>query len=319
MLTPTGRCPQVPRIGRVADIRVPAELTRTQTRYNGAAGRAFIDALPQRANDFLDHWDLRLTGPSLYGMASLVLPVERADGTPAALKMQLLDEESAGEPAGLRAWDGDGSVRLLDHDADTGTLLLERLDERRHLSALYDTRAATRILAGLLARLTAVEAPPGLRRLADIARGMLDDVPEAVHAPLVDAPARQTLLACAAAVRDVLSEPGDRLLHWDLHFDNILAGEREPWLAIDPKPLAGDPGFDLMPALFNQLTDGFDATEVLYRFDLLTEAAALDRQRAAAWTMGRALQNLLWNIADGEDGLDAVQLAIAELLREKRR
>src|SRR5690606_39320812 len=47
---------------------------------------------------------------------------------------------------------------------------------------------------------------------------------------------------CAAAVAELLPEAGDRLLHWDLHYANVLAGEREPWLAIDPKPLAGDPG-----------------------------------------------------------------------------
>ncbi|MFC7309473.1 aminoglycoside phosphotransferase family protein [Streptomyces monticola] len=330
------RLSHVRRIGPVIDIPIPAELARTQIKYNGAEGRAFIDALPQRAADFLSRWDLKLSGPSMYGMASLVLPVERADGTRAALKMQLLDEESEGEPVGLRVWNGNGVVRLLEHDEDTNTLLLERLDENRHLSTLEDTHEATRILAGLLARLVAVPAPAGMRRLADIAQGMLDDVPEAVRSPLVDSASRQTLLSCASAVRDVIGEPGDRLLHWDLHFDNILAAEREPWLAIDPKPLAGDPGFDLMPALFNELTDGFDAKEVLYRFDLLTEVVGLDRQRAAAWTMGRALQNLLWNIedaddedgaagadgADGtddeEDGLDADQLAIAELVRDHR-
>ncbi|MFI6730633.1 aminoglycoside phosphotransferase family protein, partial [Streptomyces atratus] len=101
--------------------------------------------------------------------------------------------------------------------------------------------------------------------------------------------------------------------HWDLHYDNILAADREPWLAIDPKPLAGDPGFDLMPALSND----FDLSEVLYRFDLMTEVLGLDRQRAAAWTLGRALQNLLWNLEDEDDGLNQEQLAIAQLLLER--
>ncbi|MFM9368185.1 aminoglycoside phosphotransferase family protein [Streptomyces sp. Da 82-17] len=299
-------------------MRIPDELARTQLKFNGEAGRAFIEALPRRAAEFLDRWALRVTGPSMYGMASLVLPVRRADGTPAALKLQLLDEESAGEPVGLAAWAGDGVVRLLDHDAATCTLLLERLDERRHLSSLDDTREATRILAGLLARLTAVPAPPGLRGLGDIAYDMLDAVPSALRSPLAHGPARATLQACASAVRDVADQPGDRLLHWDLHFDNVLAAEREPWLAIDPKPLAGDPGFDLMPALFNELGDVFDAAEVLYRFDLLTETLHLDRARAASWTLGRALQNLLWNVEDEEPELDAAQLAIADLVREKR-
>ncbi|MGW3009440.1 aminoglycoside phosphotransferase family protein [Streptomyces sp. NPDC001219] len=293
-------------------IEIPGELVATQTRFNGTAGREFIAALPKRAEEFLDRWGLKLTGPSMCGMAALVLPVERADGTPAALKMQLLDEESEGEPVALRVWGGDGVVRLLDHDADTNTLLLERLDEQRHLSTLDDSREAVRILAELLARLSSVPAPDGLRRLGDIAQQMIDSVPDAVRT-VADPAERAVLKSCAAAVREVVGEPGDRLLHWDLHHDNILAGEREPWLAIDPKPLAGDPGFDLMPALAND----FDPSEVRYRFDLMTEVLGLDRQRAAAWTLGRALQNLLWNIEDGEDALEQEQLAIARLLLER--
>ncbi|WP_199552201.1 aminoglycoside phosphotransferase family protein [Streptomyces sp. N35] len=296
-------------------IEVPEELATTQIKYNGEAGRVFIDALPGRAAEFLERWELKRTGPSMYGMASLVLPVERADGTPAALKLQLLDEESEGEPVGLRTWGGDGAVLLLDHDAATGTMLLERLDERRHLSSLDDSREATRILAGLLARLTAVPAPPGLRTLKTIARDMLDETPDAVRELAEDD--RQLLLACASQVRDVIDEPGDRLLHWDLHFDNILAAEREPWLAIDPKPLAGDPGFDLMPALDNL----YDPAEVLWRFDLLTEACGLDRKRAAAWTLGRVLQNSLWALEDEEfheSEFQSQQLEIGRLLLDRR-
>ncbi|MEV6395564.1 aminoglycoside phosphotransferase family protein [Streptomyces sp. NPDC051907] len=292
-------------------IDIPEELAETQIEYNGEAGRAFVEALPGRAAEFLERWSLRLAGPSMHGVASLVLPVRRADGTPAALKLQLLDEESEGEPLALRAWGGDGVVRLLEHDAPTGSLLLERLDSSRHLSAVADAREATRILAGLLARLTAAPAPAGLRRLGDIAAQMLDEAPRAARS-LADAGQRRLLLDCAAAVREVAGEPGDRLLHWDLHYDNVLAGEREPWLVIDPKPLAGDPGFDLMPALRNR----FDPAEVLWRFDLMTEALGMDgaRDRAAAWTLGRVLQNALWDVEDEETALDEDQVSIARSL-----
>lgn len=242
----------------------------------------------------------------------LVLPVERtADGTRAALKMQILDDETEGEPIGLRVWDGAGVVRLLDHDAATGTMLLERLDEARPLTSVADTREALGVVAGLLARLVAVPAPQGLRGLGDIAAGMLAEVPGA--AERLDAEDAAVLRDCAAAVREVAGEPGDRLLHWDLHLGNILAAEREPWLAIDPKPLAGDPGFDLLPALL----DRFDPDEVLWRFDLLAEVVG-DRERAVAWTLGRVLQNGLWDVEDGEDGLDEEQVEVARILRERR-
>ncbi|NEY37292.1 hydroxyurea phosphotransferase, partial [Streptomyces sp. PRKS01-65] len=110
-------------------------LAAAQLRHNGEAGRAFIDALPALADRFLGHWGLRLDGPPMHGWAALVLPVvHRDDGTPAVLKLQLPDEETEGEPLALRAWDGDGAVRLLAHDEATGTLLLERLDPTRTLA-----------------------------------------------------------------------------------------------------------------------------------------------------------------------------------------
>ncbi|WP_351229786.1 aminoglycoside phosphotransferase family protein [Streptomyces sp. NPDC002133] len=293
-------------------IEIPDELVATQIKYNGDAGRAFLEALPGRAAEFTERWGLRVTGAAMHGVASLALPVVRRDGTHAVLKLQLRDGESDGEWLALRTWDGDGVVRLLECDADTATLLLERLDGGRHLSVVEDDRAAVRILAELLARLTAVPAPAtGLRRLGDIAAGMLDRVPGVVGA-LADVEERRLLRDCAAAVREVAAEPGGRLLHWDLHYGNILAAEREPWLAIDPKPLAGDPGFELLPALWNR----FEPQATLWRFDLLTERLGLDRGRARAWTLGRVLQNSLWAVADGGgDGvLDERHVSIARNL-----
>ncbi|WP_374214736.1 aminoglycoside phosphotransferase family protein [Streptomyces sp. SKN60] len=301
---------QRPRLGRV--IEIPAELAASQAKYNGEAGRAFIAALPSRAEEFLERWGLRVTGPSMHGVASLVLPVVVArDGVPAALKLQLLDEETAGEPVALRAWAGDGAVRLLAHDPGTGTMLLERADAGRHLSRVADAREAVGILADLLARLAAVPAPPGLRRLGDIAARLVDRTPAAA-ARLADPDEAALLRDCAAAVREVMGEPGDRLLHWDLHYDNVLAAEREPWLAIDPKPLSGDPGFELLPALTNRWDP--DPAETRWRFDLLTERLGLDRARARAWTLGRVLQNGLWEVEDGAPALDPDQVSIARNL-----
>ncbi|QKG19759.1 aminoglycoside phosphotransferase family protein [Actinomadura verrucosospora] len=302
-------------------IDVPEALAASHAKHGGASGRAWIAALPALAAGFLDRWSLRPDGPGRHGMASLVLPVTCADGTPAALKLQPVTDEHETEPVGLRVWDGDGAVRLLDHDPATGTMLLERLDETRPLSSVADDTAALDILGGLLARLVPVPAPEGLRRLADIAAAMLDEVPRALPA-LADPADRRLVRTCASAVAELIGEPGDRLLHWDLHYDNVLAGEREPWLAIDPKPLAGDPGFDLLPALDNrweELAAAGDASRgLLRRFDQLTEALGLDRRRAAGWTLGRVLQNALWDVEDGETALDPVQVTIAAALLRDR-
>ncbi|MFK0257342.1 aminoglycoside phosphotransferase family protein [Streptomyces sp. NPDC090445] len=295
-------------------VEIPEGLVEAQLLFNGEAGREFLAGLPARTERFLQEWALRPAGPVMHGMTALVVPVQRADGTAAALKLLLPDEESAGEPLALRAWDGRGSVRLLEHDPGTGTLLLERLDERRPLSGLAerDPRQAVRVVGELLARLTAVPAPAGVRGLGPVAARLLERAPRAL-AGIPDARARGLVADCAAALAEVAGEPGDRLLHWDLHYDNVLAGGREAWLAIDPKPLAGDPGFELMPAIRNN----FAADQVQWRFDLLTEALGLDRERARAWVLGRVLQNCLWDVEDARGGvpdLDGEQLLVAELV-----
>ncbi|UNO42911.1 aminoglycoside phosphotransferase family protein [Streptomyces sp. MST-110588] len=303
-----------------ASIDVPDTFV-TSYGTQGAEARAWLAALPRLGGDFLERWELRPDGPAAHGMASLVLPVRRADGTPAVLKLQQPREETADATTGLKAWQGEGVVRLLRYDEESGTQLLERLDASRTLASLTDDREATRILAGLLARLTAVPAPEGLRRLSDIAAAMLEEVPRAV--PALRDPAEQRLVhTCASAVAELLDEPGDRLLHWDLHHDNVLAGEREPWLAIDPEPLAGDPGFDLWPALDGRwdavVATGDVQRAVLRRFDLLTEAIGADRRRAAGWTLGRVLQNALWDIEDGKNALEPSQVATATALLRHR-
>lgn len=276
----------------------------------------------QRVEAHLRQWRLRCDGPPRTGVMATVYPVRRTDGAPAALKVQPVDEETAGEPAALRAWDGRGAVRLLEHDPDDGAMVLERLDAERTLAGMPDVHRALAVLSQLLARLTSVSAPPGMRRLQDVAERMLAKVPESL--PRLAEPGDQWLMRrCAAAAADLLPVREDRLLHWDLHYGNVLAGEREPWLAIDPKPLAGEPGFELFPALRNRWDEatatGDVHAAVRRRFDLMTEVLGLDRRRAAAWTLGRVLQDVLWDVEQGAHVVGPVHRAIAHALSTSTR
>ncbi|HEY3011034.1 MAG TPA: aminoglycoside phosphotransferase family protein [Micromonosporaceae bacterium] len=300
-------------------IVVPPELAASQAKYHGEAGRAWVAALPELAVGYLDRWDLRLDGQPRHGVVALVLPVVTADGTRAVLKLSPIEEEHAGEAVALRAWDGDGAVRLLDEDRATWMLLLERLDDSRSLADVPEVTEAVQVIAALLARLTTRAAPPEIRGLGLVVEQMVADAPAAARR-LADAAERRLLARWAAAVSEVATEPGDRLLHWDLHYENVLAADREPWLAIDPKPLAGDPGFELLPALWNRwdevVATGDVRRAVRRRFDLMVDMLGLDRQRAVAWTFGRVLQNSLWSVEDGDTRLDPVQITIAAALAE---
>ncbi|MFI9365350.1 aminoglycoside phosphotransferase family protein [Kitasatospora sp. NPDC053057] len=302
-------------------ILVPPALAESLAEFLGADGRTWAARLPALAGELLERWELRPDGPVAHGVVGLVLPVRRADGTPAALKLQPVDEETAGEPVALRAWDGHGAVRLLDHESGSGSMLLERLDPARSLLELPDDREALHVLAGLLGELTQHQAPIGLRTLAETADRLLLRAPAAAAA-LGDPAERRLLADCTAALLAVCAEPGDRLLHWDLHYGNVLApppgSDRAPWLAIDPKPLAGHPGFELLPALRNRWADvsaaGDPARALRWRFELLVEVLELDREVAAAWTLARVLQNAVWAVEEGEGAFDPAQRVIAELL-----
>ncbi|MCR8575293.1 aminoglycoside phosphotransferase family protein [Streptomyces sp. Isolate_219] len=302
-------------------VEVPQLLAASYARSFGEEGTAWIAGLPDLAAEFLDRWELERDGAAAAGEASLVLPVLRDDGTRAVLKLQMPREETRAAVIGLRTWDGEGMVRLLDDSPESGTMLLERLDGARTLASIEDDDVAMGILAGLQARLVRVPAPQGLRSLGDIATEMLEQVPRAVTA-LADPADRQHLRGWASAVAELVGEPGDRMLHWDLHYDNVLAAEREPWLAIDPEPLSGDPGFDLWPALDSRWEDvvakGDPLRRVRRRFDLLTEVLGLDRARATGWTLGRLLQNELWDIEGGATTLAPSSVTLAQALPHRQ-
>jgi streptomycin 6-kinase len=286
-----------------SQIEVPDELVSWHLKWFGVSGRAWIDALPNLAAGLLDRWQLQPDGAPTCGAVALVLPVAHADGTPAVLKLQPVTDDTVGEPEALRAWNGNGTVRLLDHDPASGSMLLERLNADCSLATVGDDLAALQILSELLARLSAIHAPASLRRLSDVGADLLDRVPRALTLAR-DPSQRDVIRACASALEEVLPEAGDRLLHWDLHYFNILAPHpadpREPWLAIDPKPLAGDPGFELLAALHNRweeaVATGDIPRAIRRRFDLMTDIVGLDRKRATNWTLARTLQNMLWDI-----------------------
>jgi len=307
------------------EIVVPAELAELHEKYSGEDGRAWIAALPALAATYLDQWQLTIDGAVTSGAVALIIPVRRCDGSRAVLKLQPVDDETGGEPAALQAWAGHGAVRLLDHDPHSGAMLLERLDASRDLSTMEDDFAAAKIIAELLIQLNSAPAPAGMRHLRQVAAATLAQTPEAIS--LAQEPEeRRLLINCAARYQDLITEQIDnRLLHWDLHYYNTLStldGARE-WKAIDPKPLGGDSGFELLPALWNRWDDlvgtGDVPSALLRRFDLMTDVMGLDRSRAAAWTLGRVLQVAVWDLVRFREGrIWPSHRTIAEVLLDMR-
>jgi streptomycin 6-kinase len=308
------------------DIIVPAELAELHEKYSGEVGRLWIAGLPAMAVGAMDRWELVVDGQVASGAVALIIPVARRDGSKAVLKLQPVDDETSGEPAALRAWAGRGAVRLLEHDPSSGAMLLEKLDATRDLNTMEDDLAATQVIAELLVQLNSVPAPPGLRHLRDVAAASLAGAPEATRRT-EDSDERRLLINCVARLRELITDRiENRLLHWDLHYFNTLStldDVKQEWKAIDPKPLSGDSGFELLPALWNRWDDlvrsGDVARALLRRFDLMTEILGLDRARAVGWTLGRVLQNAVWDLVRfNEPHISPEHRVIAEVLIDAR-
>lgn len=252
----------------------------------------WLDALPRVSADVLEEWDLTVDGEPMHGHCSLVVPVRTRSSRPAALKVTFAgDEESEHEHLALQRWGGAGAVRLLRADPARRAMLLERL----HTDDLGDLRdvEACEVVAGLYRRLH-VPAPPQLRRLSDRLGRWVDRLSALPRrAPLPHRLVEQAL-SIAGDLRSDAATDGV-LVHGDLHYDNVLAADREPWLVIDPKPLSGDPHFEPAPMLWNrwdEVVAGGDVRgAVRRRFHTLVDGAELDEDRARDWVVLREVLN----------------------------
>lgn len=271
-------------------------------------------APPGVARELLEEWQLEPDGAATQGASSLVLPVRTGSGRPAVLKVGLPREGAEHEALALQHWQGSGSVRLLRADPHRWALLLERLHPE-DLAELWDL-AACEVVAGLYPRLH-VPAMPQLRPLtAYVARWTADLAALPRNAPLP----RRLVEQAVAIGRDLGSDTDStgRVIHGDLHYANVLAADHEPWLAIAPKPMSGDPHYEVAPLLWHRFDElaGDVRDGLRRRFHTVVDAAGLDERRARDWVVFRVVCNAMWGIGGpdpgpGEDPTTCVAIAKA--------
>lgn len=226
-------------------------------------------------DDLLERWQLTL-GPALgAGAGGHAYRVERADGTAAVLKMSIPHRESLQEADALARWGGEGAIRLLERDDARSAMLLELCDPGTPLSRL-PTEQALDVIVDLLPRLWV--SADGFHTLAD----------EVEHWAAGDELEGERL----ELARELGATQGELVLcNQDLHGDNVLAAQREPWLLIDPKPLAAEREFQAAPIVRSGEL-GHSRKQALYRLDRLCGDLGLDRERARLWTI---VQTTAWS------------------------
>ena len=252
----------------------------------GLTHRAWLERVPALVRECIDFWELRKAEPYVAGAAGHTTRVELPDGTPAVLKLIYPHREAEHEADALVAWDGHGAVKLLAHDDGRSAMLLERCKPGDPLAAAGPD-LALEVLIGLLPRLW-VQVDEPFHTLEDEAAWWIECLPEqwersgrAVEGRLVDL-AVDTLSSLSATQGEQV------LLHQDLHGDNVLAAEREPWLVVDPKPLIGEREFAVAP-IVRSFELGHSKRDALYRLDRLSSDLGLDRERARGWTIGQTM------------------------------
>jgi streptomycin 6-kinase len=246
---------------------------------------------------YIAHWRLRPEGPPFYTAAGALQPV-RWRSEPAMLKIALNDDEARGNRL-MAWWNGGQAARVFgQHGA---ALLMERLGPPLTASMSIETDeqcclTLCRTACGLHSQAAAPQAGllPDLLPLADWCRDLLD------AATTHDLAVRQA----AALAATLLAETRDEVvLHGDLHHGNLLHVAAGGWLAIDPKGLWGERGFDYANLFCNP---DYELVSAPGRFErllvLVTESAQLERHRLLCWIASWAGLSSVWFGRDGGDG-----------------
>jgi streptomycin 6-kinase len=258
-------------------------------QFGGPAVQRWIAELPTLADRVCVQWGLEQVGPARYGGQGVLLPVSRS-GRTYALKLQPADDELADAALGLEIWAGRGVVALIEHDLAVGALLLEWLDGERSLDDVPIDEAAA--VAGRLIREMAVPAGPGLPCLVEMAREWADGgLARRNTTGLVPAEVIRTAALWSAELGPTAA---NLLLSRDLHYENVLSGRDGAWVAIDPKPMVGDPEYAVAPLLWRRLSD-----DLADRWQILLDSAGLDERKARGWGIVHTVDYWLWAVGAG--------------------
>jgi streptomycin 6-kinase len=239
----------------------------------------------------------------MHGYCALVVPVVTATGGRAMLKVSFPEEDSEHEHLALSHWGGRGAVPLLRADPHRRAMLLEALSNVS-LRESWDIEACT-VVGELYGRLH-IPAFRQLRLLPDLVErstGTLEGLPRSAPLP------RRLVEQAVSLARDFVVDPASAgtLAHTDLHYDNVLRSQAGDWLAIDPKPLSGDPHYELAPMLWNRFEEleGDVRAGVRRRFHTLLDTAGLDEHRSRDWVVVRMLVNAVDSLSDPDAGYPA--------------
>jgi streptomycin 6-kinase len=264
---------------------------------------------------YLQMWDLSDPRPLAQTPTSHVYTVIYRE-TRVVLKLLTpigVQDERNGAIA-LRCFAGRGAVRLLREDEQAH--LLEYADGQDLVGMVSsgEDDKATAIIADVLNRLHSASEdslPDGLTPLRTWFRALFKRAEIEKRSDL------DSLYIRAAAIADtLLADPYDvRVLHGDIHHENIRHHTQRGWLAFDPKGLVGERTFDAANTLCNpgQMPDFVENEgRILRRAEILSQALDIDLSRTLAFLFAYVCLSASWYLEDGQ--YPRHELRIAEIV-----
>ena len=306
-------------------MQIPKSLSEQIIRVHAERGREWLEKLPGLISYCTERWSLKLGQPFANLSYNLVIPAVGSDGAELVLKLGVPCPELLNEAAALDLFQGIGAVRLLDHDAARGILLMERVVPGTPIYEMQSDPEATRTAASLMRKLWRPASPnhrlPTLavwfrafERLRDSFGGGTGPFP----AQLIDKTERTFAELNASTDSNVI-------LHGDLHHENILLSAQRGWLAIDPKGICGDPGYDVGPFMLNQLPAAVSESatiEILeQRLSIFSAELDIAGKRLAQWSFCHAVLSGLWDWEESAEWRPTMSLALMleQLSRKDQR
>jgi streptomycin 6-kinase len=280
---------------------ISKELRRNIEGAHGEAGRAWLTTLPALLKEFSERWTLTLEDPFQNLSYNLVIPGVDNKDNQVVLKLGPPGPELTSEIAALALFKGRGAVRLLAHDAERGALLLERILPGNPLHQLQDEASATQTAASLMRRLW--REPPAQHSFPTLSRWfrslqILSAETTPIPGALIDR-AKATFADLQAAAANPM------IIHGDLHHENILYSDGTGWLAIDPKGVCGDPGYEVGTFMLNQLPGDASPLNLrgilTRRISIFAEALNIAAERLRGWAFCHAMLSAAWSLEERAD------------------